>query len=66
MYDEYLNKINLLTDYFPNFPSKIKGGISNKSSIVTLFSTTHLFIYDVNLKKLIENGKSISSYFKCK
>lgn len=68
MYDEYWNKVlnlNLLSDYFPNFPSNIKGGISDGYNIVTLFSTSHVFRYNVARKMLTAEKQSISLYFGC-
>ncbi|TKR89027.1 hypothetical protein L596_013188 [Steinernema carpocapsae] len=68
VYDEYWNQqtlSNRLDNYFPGFPTDIKGGVADRSSIVTLFGADKVFKYDAQNKRLQGSPVPLNSYLSC-
>jgi len=68
IYDEYWNeatKVDLISNYFPDFPNTVKGGFSTGSSEMKLFSTNRVYTYDGTRKMGIGQPQSLTSFLGC-
>ncbi|KAE9547659.1 hypothetical protein FO519_009128, partial [Halicephalobus sp. NKZ332] len=65
IYDEYWNeatKVDMVSNYFSDFPSTVKGGFSTGSSEMKLFSTNRVYTYDGTRKMGIGQPQSLTSF----
>uniref|UniRef100_A0A1I8AU38 ZnMc domain-containing protein n=1 Tax=Steinernema glaseri TaxID=37863 RepID=A0A1I8AU38_9BILA len=68
VYDEYWNQqtlANRLDNYYPGFPSDIKGGVADRQGVVTLFAIDKVYKYDANSKRLQGASVPLNSYLTC-